>query len=101
MPPLFVAVTLPGTILVVDSETSGGTFLIRRPSQSEMADLEAAAQADDAETALTIAYGLAGLDLRQVALLGPEARAVLDQALGDRLEEARSADIQYQPSRGL
>lgn len=90
---LFIAVSLPETVLVVDRETLGGTVLVRRPSRGELADLKRAAAADDEAAVLTRSYGLAGLEIRQVEILGPRARAVLDDAIAERIAEARAASV--------
>lgn len=91
--PLFVPVSLPSVVFVLDGETCGGTVLVRRPSRGELDALEAGAGRDDLAGVMGLAYGLAGLDIRRVLMLSPEARVILDDAIVERIAEARELHL--------
>lgn len=89
--PVFRAITLPGTVMIVDPETIGGAVVIRMPTRAEIEEIESAAAAGDIVTVLGRSYGLAGLDTGEVHRFSPEARAALDDAIVVRISEAREA----------
>ncbi len=87
--PLFLVVTLPGIVEVLDAETTGNTILVRRPSRAETRELERAAHANDHQTVLTICYGLAKFKLADVLALSPAARLILDDAIEEQVRAAK------------
>ncbi|WP_067253826.1 MULTISPECIES: hypothetical protein [Hyphomicrobiales] len=92
-PPVFRAVALPSTVLIVDGETCGRSIVVRLPTRREIAEIEAAAVADDIATVLARSYELAGLDPGAADKLAPGDRAALDDVIVQRLAEARSLHL--------
>ena len=89
-PPVFRAVCLHRSVVVVDADTCGSAVVVRLPTRTEIAEIEAAAIADDLATVLALSYALAGLDPGTADRIDPAARTALDDALVQRIAEARA-----------